>query len=246
MKRFINYLTLLALMCSCSDEVLNESKQQAIIGTPDATFSFDSITAPNVWSQYQSLEEMLEACQIPEDKLKSMSTDELIEVCMSHPLHFIYSAYNNELRGADVIIRNFNGFSELARRTDAAGKLLNFYDEIFSESVQQDPSFIGRSDISHIGFIELYIASKALPSLYEDDNLIKLEKISDKILSQKIETKRADLFSVRHSFLINAQIKLAKSCISKDDATILKNFLKVGGNLNNPEDYTKISKILNK
>jgi hypothetical protein len=233
-------------MCSCSDEVLNESKQQATHGTPNETFSFDSITAPNVWSQYQSLEEMLEACQIPEDKLKSMSTDELIEVCMSHPLHFIYSAYNNELRGADVIIRNFNGFSELARRTDAAGKLLNFYDEIFSESVQQDPSFIGRSDISHIGFIELYIASKALPSLYEDDNLIKLEKISDKILSQKIETKRADLFSVRHSFLINAQIKVAKSCISKDDATILKNFLKVGGNLNNPEDYTKISKILNK
>ena len=246
MKRFIYFLTLLALMCSCSDEVLNESKQQAILGTPNETFSFDSITAPNVWSQYQSLEEMLEACQIPEDKLKSMSTDELIEVCMSHPLHFIYSAYNNELRGADVIIRNFNGFSELARRTDAAGKLLNFYDEIFSESVQQDPSFIGRSDISHIGFIELYIASKALPSLYEDDNLIKLEKISDNILSQKIETKRADLFSVRHSFLINAQIKLAKSCISKDDATILKNFLKVGGNLNNPEDYTKISKILNK
>lgn len=246
MKRFIYFLTLLALMCSCSDEVLNESKQQAILGTPNETFSFDSITAPNVWSQYQSLEEMLEACQIPEDKLKSMSTDELIEVCMSHPLHFIYFAYNNELRGADVIIRNFNGFSELARRTDAAGKLLNFYDEIFSESVQQDPSFIGRSDISHIGFIELYIASKALPSLYEDDNLIKLEKISDKILSQKIETKRADLFSVRHSFLINAQIKLAKSCISKDDATILKNFLKVGGNLNNPEDYTKISIILNK
>ena len=246
MKRFIYFLTLLALMCSCSDEVLNESKQQAILGTPNETFSFDSITAPNVWSQYQSLEEMLEACQIPEDKLKSMSTDELIEVCMSHPLHFIYSAYNNELRGADVIIRNFNGFSELARRTDAAGKLLNFYDEIFSESVQQDPSFIGRSDISHIGFIELYIASKALPSLYEDDNLIKLEKISDKILSQKIETKRADLFSVRHSFLINAQIKLAKSCISKDDATILKNFLRVGGNLNNPQDYTNISIILNK
>ena len=228
MKRFINYLTLLALMCSCSDEVLNESKQQAIIGTPDATFSFDSITAPNVWSQYQSLEEMLDACQIPEDKLKLMSTDELIEVCMSHPLHFIYSAYNNEFRGADVIINNFNGFGELKKRVDAADKLLNFYDEIFSESVLNEPSYIGSSDISHIGFIELYIASKALPSLYEDDNLIKLEK------------------TVRHSFLINAQIKLAKSCISKDDATILKNFLKVGGNLNNPEDYTKISIILNK
>ena len=224
MKRFIYFFTLFALMCSCSDEVLNEGKTQKMFGRPYATFSFDSITAPNVWSQYQSLEEMLEACQIPEDKLKSMSTDELIEVCMSHPLHFIYSAYNNELRGADVIIRNFNGFSELARRTDAAGKLF----------------------ISHIGFIELYIASKALPSLYEDDNLIKLEKISDNILSQKIETKRADLFSVRHSFLIKAQVKLAKSCISKDDATILKNFLRVGGNLNNPQDYTNISIILNK
>lgn len=69
-------------------------------GVPNVTFSFDSIEAPSVWAQYQSLEEMFAACQIPEEKLKSMSTDELVEVCMSHPLYAIYSAYNNELEGA--------------------------------------------------------------------------------------------------------------------------------------------------
>lgn len=113
---------------SCSDEILNEDNQQAVLGTSNASFSFDSITEPSNWRKYQSLEEMLAACQIPEDKLKSMSTDELIEVCMSHPLHMIYVAYNNQLEGAKVIIDDFNGFQELKLRDDAALKLLSFYD----------------------------------------------------------------------------------------------------------------------
>ena len=48
-------IALVALMCSCSDDVLNEGSRYSAQPVPRVTFSFDSITAPNVWAQYQSL-----------------------------------------------------------------------------------------------------------------------------------------------------------------------------------------------
>ena len=64
---------LLALMCSCSDRMLNENSTEVTSKVVNVTFSFDSITEPNNWARYQTLEEMMAACQIPDAKLKSMS-----------------------------------------------------------------------------------------------------------------------------------------------------------------------------
>ena len=72
MKQLFLLFVVLLMVCSCSDEILNEDNHQAILGASNVTFSFDSITSPANWRTYQSLEEMLEACQIPEDKLSSM------------------------------------------------------------------------------------------------------------------------------------------------------------------------------
>ena len=161
-------IALVALMCSCSDDVLNEGSRYSAQPVPRVTFSFDSITAPNVWAQYQSLEEMLAACQIPEEKLNSMSTDELIDVCMSHPLHALYFAYNNEMVGAKVVFEHFNGFSELKKRKDAPTKMLAFYDDINFNAATPKVHREDFSKITYMGFIELYLASKELTSLYTE------------------------------------------------------------------------------
>ena len=62
-------------LSSCSDAVMTERLGQTSISGP--SFSFDSITSPANWIQYQSLEKMLDACQIPEEVLKTMPTDEM-------------------------------------------------------------------------------------------------------------------------------------------------------------------------
>ena len=166
MKQLILLFAVLLMVCSCSDEILNEDNHQAILGASNATFSFDSITEPSNWRKYQSLEEMLAACQIPEVKLKTMSTEELIEVCMSHPLHAIYIAYENELEGAKVVFNNFNGFSELRNRKDAPQKILEFYYDINFNHKTKKERRKDFSIITYMGFIELYLASKELPELY--------------------------------------------------------------------------------
>lgn len=124
------------LLCAC-DENINRvtdantrgvTKVEAI--DADTSFSFDSVTNPAVWRTFQTIEEMQAACQVPENILKSMSTDNLIQTCMLYPLYRNYLAYNNELSGIKAIINGFNGFAELQKRENAADRLITYYEEI--------------------------------------------------------------------------------------------------------------------
>lgn len=246
MKQLILLFAVLLMVCSCSDEILNEDNHQAILGASNATFSFDSITEPSNWRKYQSLEEMLAACQIPEVKLKTMSTEELIEVCMSHPLHAIYIAYENELEGAKVVFNNFNGFSELRNRKDAPQKILEFYYDINFNHKTKKERRKDFSIITYMGFIELYLASKELPELYKGDNLVNLKKISDDVLDMKLGQTEKKIYTISRSLLINAQIKLQEASLSKEEANVLESFVIKGGGVDKPQDYSIISAILNK
>ena len=240
---------LLALACSCSDKFQHDSFSNAALKASSVTFSFDSIAEPNNWARYQTLEEMMAACQIPEAKLKSMSTDELIEVCMNHPLYGLYFAYNNELDGAKVVIDNFNGFKELKEREDAPKKMLSFYEDINFNSKSRCTNSIHKVDFSemtHTGFVDLFIASKALPSLYEPENISILEKISNKVLEKKLKQPSPKLYNIRRSLLINSQIKLEDKTISNDDRNVLSSFVKTGGRIDKPEEYTRVSSIIAK
>ncbi len=240
---------LLALMCSCSDRMLNENSTDVTSKVANVTFSFDSITEPSNWARYQTLEEMMAACQIPDAKLKSMSTDELIEVCMSHPLHALYFAYNNELDGAKVVIDNFNGFKELKEREDAPKKMLAFYEDISLSPKSRCTNSTQKVDFSKMSnkvFIELFIASKALSGLYEPEYISALEKISNKVLEKKLHQPNPQIYDIRHSLLINSQIKLKEGMLSNDDRNVLKSFVRVGGRVEKPEEYTKVSAIIAK
>lgn len=244
MKQLFVLFAVLLMVCSCSDEILNEDNHQAILGASNVTFSFDSITEPSNWRKYQSLEEMLAACQIPEGKLKSMSTDELIEVCMSHPLCGIYSAYNNEMEGVKVIVNNFNGFVELRKRKDASTDLLHFYEAVLFNPQYKSESHVNYTDPAHIGFIELYIASRDIKDIYDEPNISELERISNSVLDFKLLDKEVPLSSIRHTLLINAQVKLEQNRLQPDDLNILRQFVNSSGSTRNPKDYTTISKIL--
>lgn len=246
MKQLFLLFVVLLMVCSCSDEILNEENHQAILGASNVTFSFDSITSPANWRTYQSLEEMLEACQIPEDKLSSMSTDELIEVCMSHPLHSIYFAYDNELDGAKVVFENFNGFQELKRRRDAPEKVIDFYSDVNFNTKAKHLRRKNFSKFTYIGFIELYLASKELPDLYKGSNLMYLERISNEVLDMKLAQPVKKMHSISRSLLINSQIAIERGNLSQEDEKVLKAFVLSGGKEQDPQVYTTVSTIISK
>ena len=79
------------------------------------------------WKQFQSHKEMINACQIPEDLLKRLSTDALVETVINYPLYGDFLAYNNMNQGFENIKSTFNGIQELITRPDSGSELLSKY-----------------------------------------------------------------------------------------------------------------------
>lgn len=168
MKTIFSIIILLSILCACdkhenpleNSTIESLTKRTRIAETPH--FSFDSITNPENWRTYQSLKEMLDACQIPTDILSKIPTDELVRICMDYPLSVNYIAYDDKLKGIKAIMDGFNGFAELQKRSDAAEELISFYEKIDIDAIAEKASAnnakttLSRHNLNlvHVGFIE--------------------------------------------------------------------------------------------
>ena len=90
---------------------------------------------PSKIREFQDSDEKLAFCQI--DSLSALSTDELVEACYNYPLAFDALLCNDERFGARFIVENFNGYQELLTRSDAAVKLISFYENLNSLSASE-------------------------------------------------------------------------------------------------------------
>ena len=163
MKKFIYIIALLFLLVACNEELQIDPKQSTTGNKTRAftsqTFSFDSVTKPEIWKTFQTLEEMQSACQIPDDVLPNLSTEELVQICMDYPLFGNFSAYNDELVGIKKVMDGFNGFTELKKRTDAAEKLLDLYENVNVATLNSDKENIETYPNIKLGYLELILSS---------------------------------------------------------------------------------------
>jgi hypothetical protein len=79
------------------------------------------------WKKIESNEEMIKACQIPEEILSSLSTEELTDICLQYPLLYDVFAFNNLNNGIDKLFSDFNGIRELYKRKDILKNLIKRY-----------------------------------------------------------------------------------------------------------------------
>ena len=250
MKQLFLLFVVLLMVCSCSDEILNEENHQAILGASNVAFSFDSITSNGNWKSY-SIQQKFDACQIPDSVLSKLTTKELVELCASHPLNPICYAYNNPMDGAEYIMRNFSGFKELQKREDAADLLLDFYESIDFINVSNSPYPItlkGDNNKvysgSNILFIELILASGELPSLYNKINMERLDRVSYNKFEQKLERNDTyGVISLSNSLIIQSQGALKSNKLTENDRGIIQYFYNSCGR---SSDISSVSKILYK
>lgn len=76
------------------------------------------------WKSYTSPQERIAALQIPEDKLKSISTSDLLNVCLEFPYTMDMLAFDSPEIGFNAVCKEFNGYRELLTRQDLADALL--------------------------------------------------------------------------------------------------------------------------
>jgi len=90
------------------------------------------------WKNMKTVEEQFSAYNIPVEILKTISTKELVKVCLAYPEWGLLTAYDDRITGLSALTRLFNGFRELFKRDDAATELLKAYNQLDPLSVDPD------------------------------------------------------------------------------------------------------------
>ena len=103
--------------CKCSDSTAIER-----------TWDYPVKPGTEEWKNFHDNDGIVNALQIPEDILVSLSTEELTEICLGYPfLHYAlyFDRYND---GLDKLFNDFNGVRELFKREDVSKELIGWYD----------------------------------------------------------------------------------------------------------------------
>ena len=75
----------------------------------------------------KTIQEIIELCQIPDEKLQESSTEHLLTLCLDYPLYKDMIAYNSMQWGYTEISKHFNGIQELYNRDDIIPIIINKY-----------------------------------------------------------------------------------------------------------------------
>lgn len=82
----------------------------------DEAYTYPIIPETSEWNALETINDKLEACQIPEAILSELTTPALIESVANYPLSVNLYAYNNLEEGYNKVKEQFNGLAELERR----------------------------------------------------------------------------------------------------------------------------------
>jgi hypothetical protein len=79
------------------------------------------------WSELNSHSEMISACEVPNELIDQMSTQDLVDLVLQYPLLGEILAYTTYDQGLEAVKAEFNGLQELYSREDVAEVLLDTY-----------------------------------------------------------------------------------------------------------------------
>jgi hypothetical protein len=120
-KKYNRLFSLIVVM-SIGMLLISGCKQQY-----DNAYEYPIKPGTEEWKSFQTHDEMIMACQIPDCVLNNMTTASLVETVLNYPLLLDMMAYNNIQDGFDYVATRFNGLQELLSRKDAGTELLAKY-----------------------------------------------------------------------------------------------------------------------
>lgn len=79
------------------------------------------------WGEFSSHQEMLDHCQLPEECVKEMTTEQLFNTVLKYPLLIDILFYDDVMAGISEVAKQFNGLDELLKREDIQEVLKDKY-----------------------------------------------------------------------------------------------------------------------
>lgn len=134
------------------------------------------ITADDqTWSQFQSHDEMVMACNMPSKLVEEASTEELVNLMLEYPLLGDLMLYDNVEVGLEIMSRESNILAELLSRDDGATELLNAYSDFEVKDISSLSQDALQEIITDQGVLEDYLLDDSIRSYIEQDeeNLVQ-------------------------------------------------------------------------
>jgi hypothetical protein len=113
------------------------------------------------WMELESNKEKVEVCQIPENILQKISTNDLMTLCLQYPLLYDVFAFNNLNDGLKKLFSDFNGIREFSKNENAINRLQEQYlSEIrnFTEKLNKGSDLEIGYSIINISILEVLLS----------------------------------------------------------------------------------------
>ena len=199
------------------------------------------------WAEFTTSRQMLEACQIPQEILRALSTSELVEICMNYPLYLDYTASNDEREAICFMIEKFNGLKELTQRSDAARELMAVYAKYPVTPKEKEK----RTKEDYVmpfklSFLELILSTKVFVDKLSSQELVDMQKsVSDKYVAKLECLDVYSVYNIKKTLLLGAVVlqKQGAKSVSTEKIDVLEKFIK-NYNRVDPNVLTETSKII--
>ena len=183
-KRILSFISVSVFMfiAIAGVSVFATSTNEANI---DTTIGYSYPVKPGTveWNKLGNKVAREKACQIPEEILKNLTTDELIESVLNYPFLMDIYAYDSYQKGFKAVSERFNGLKELLQREDVADKLITKYK---NTEVAEDADKVASGQIFDLSNIEILLGQDEVLNQLADTNKYELEKeIEDKYMEKK-------------------------------------------------------------
>ncbi|MBR1705817.1 MAG: hypothetical protein IJ721_03390 [Bacteroidales bacterium] len=215
------------VVCSeVTDDMISDVETRSGLAS-DTVFSFPDVD----WASFKSYQEKVDVCQIPEDQLAAMATDDLVRLCLDYPLLLDAYAFNSIEEGLTTVLSRFNGFKELVSRKDVyPATCRTLLTKVRKDSVGP---LSEREEIDrafHLALWERILSMEPVRSQRtEDDSLLEQE------LEELIQKEHGDM---KGQGVSSAQVKSMASAPYPDTTLYTPNGTKVQDVYVRPEEYT--------
>jgi hypothetical protein len=145
------------------------------------------------WASLRNHREMVEATQLSERQVQSMSTEQLADAVLTYPLLPAALAFNSVQGGFNVVARDFNGLQEFLHRPDAGGALVRRYEK-FDASVPTGATTLQAGNRALAGWrLEIVLAQPEILSALSTRDAAALARVAEATLA--VRQRHANVYS---------------------------------------------------
>ncbi len=201
------------------------------------------------WSNFETTQEMYEACQLDGELLNNMTTVELVDAVVNYPLMVNIYAYDSFEKGIEILVKHFNGLEELVSRNDMIDGICKYMEHISDREITEDLRMNFGIKCDYCIFLLDYGRSKSMNISNETaeriidiytsiKNMTDDGTVSEGIIKIEYLRDMGEAFYLKDNNKIQTQIEESYALIYADVSTAIK---KVGSGVISTPKGTKMT-----